>query len=244
MSSRSRSYLTEGTSGGVAGNGARAAALDASLERLPLERTLPTVVSSFGPGKLAVISAFGPGSLVVLHALHELGIRLPVLFVDTLHHFPETLQHVERVRDLYNLDLRIFRPYNSISEFEANHGPKLWERDLDGYQQISKVEPFRRATQNLDAWFTGRRREQSDTRAQLQVVEGTDQLKINPLANWTKSDVWRYILSNSIPYNPLHDQGYASIGDRPLTTPVAAGEPERAGRWRGVERTECGIHLG
>jgi phosphoadenosine phosphosulfate reductase len=243
MSSRARSSLPEAPAGDLAGSGARAASLNESRDGLPLERMLPELVDSFVPGKLAVVSAFGPGSLVLMHALHELEIRLPVLFVDTLHHFSETLEHVERVRDRYDLDLRVFRPYDTLSEFEASHGPRLWERDLDQYQRISKVEPFRRATADLEAWFTGRRREQSETRARLPIVEGTDQLKINPLANWSRSEVWRYILANQIPYNPLHDQGYASIGDRPLTTPIAAGEPERAGRWRGSERTECGIHV-
>jgi phosphoadenosine phosphosulfate reductase len=243
MSSRAQSFLSEASSASDPDSGDRATILNESLDGLPLERMLPAIVGSFPPGKLAVVSAFGPGSLVLLHALHELSIRLPVVFIDTLHHFPETIQHVERVRDLYDLDLRVFRPYETLAEFEAHHGPNLWERDLDLYQEISKVEPFRRATENLEAWFTGRRREQSETRARLPIVDGTTQLKINPVANWTRSDVWRYILENSIPYNPLHDQGYASIGDRLLTTPVAAGEPERAGRWRGSERTECGIHL-
>jgi phosphoadenosine phosphosulfate reductase len=217
--------------------------LSRRLEGREVDEILRIVADSFAPGRLAVVSAFGPASLVVLHKLHELGIRLPVLFIDTLHHFRETLEHVERVKSKYDLDLRVYRPADTRADFEARYGRELWARDLDKYQEVSKVEPFRRATADLDGWITGRRREQSNTRADLPVVEGGPQLRINPLASWTKSDVWRFILDHDIPYNPLHDQGYASIGDEPLTTTVREGEDERAGRWRGSDRTECGIHL-
>jgi phosphoadenosine phosphosulfate reductase len=107
---------------------------------------------------------------------------------------------------------------------------------------VSKVEPFRRASAGLDAWITGRRREQSATRAQLPLVESGAQLRINPLSDWNRTQVWRFILEHDIPYNRLHDLGFASIGDEPLTTAVGDGENERAGRWRGSPRTECGIH--
>lgn len=218
------------------------ARLNEELEGQPLERILTTVTAALPEGRVAVSSAFGPGSLVVMHALHGLGIRLPVLFVDTLHHFPETLELVERVTERYDLDVRVFRPAATREEFEERYGPRLWERDLDRYQDVSKVEPFRRATEAFDGWFTGRRRHQSQTRADLPVIEPGEKLKVNPLATWSKGDVWRFILDNDIPYNPLHDRGYPSIGDEPLTTAVGDGEDERAGRWRGLDRTECGIH--
>jgi phosphoadenosine phosphosulfate reductase len=219
-----------------------AQALDDSLEGLELPTILERVVGTFAPGKLAVSSAFGPGTMVVLHALHELGIRLPVIFIDTLHHFPETLEHVERSRVKYDLDLRVYRPCDTREEFEKRYGPRLWERDLDLYQQVSKVEPFQRATAGLEAWITGRRRHQSETRADLPIIDGEGPFRVNPLASWNRSEVWRYLLDNSVPYNPLHDLGYASVGDEPLTTAVSDGEGERAGRWRGTDRTECGIH--
>ncbi|HEX8695716.1 MAG TPA: phosphoadenylyl-sulfate reductase [Longimicrobium sp.] len=204
---------------------------------------LRAAADAFAPGRLAVVSAFGPGSLVVIHLLAELGLELPVLFVDTLHHFPETLELAERVRERYGLDLRVYRPAASRAEFEARWGERLWERDLDLYQQVAKVEPFRRATAGLEGWITGRRRDQAATRAHLPVFEGGLQVRVNPLAAWTRRQVWEFILAHGIPYNPLHDRGYASIGDEPLTTPLQAGEDERAGRWRGAGRTECGIHL-
>jgi phosphoadenosine phosphosulfate reductase len=217
--------------------------LNRVLEGAPVDDILRASLAAFAPNKLAVISAFGPTSLVVLHHLSTLAPRLPVIFIDTLHHFPETLEHVERVRERYQLNLKTYRPAASRAKFEARYGPRLWETDIELYQHVSKVEPFRRATANLDGWITGRRREQSETRAELPVFEVGERVKVNPLAGWTRGQVWNFILDHEIPYNPLHDQGYASIGDAPLTTPIAPGEPERAGRWRGLDKTECGIHL-
>ena len=216
--------------------------LNLELDEAEPEEILRTTLAAFAPYKLSVISAFGPASLVVLHHLARIAPRLPVIFIDTLHHFPETIEHVERVRERFDLNLKVYRPAASRAKFEARYGPRLWETDLDLYQHVSKVEPFRRATANLDGWITGRRREQSETRAQLPIFEVGDRVKVNPLASWSRARVWNFILDHEIPYNPLHDQGYASIGDAPLTTPVAPGEPERAGRWRGLDRTECGIH--
>jgi phosphoadenosine phosphosulfate reductase len=217
--------------------------LNGRLANLEVDELLRVAAAAFTPGRLALLSAFGPTSLVLLHKLHGLGIRLPTIFIDTLHHFPETLEHVEVVRRRYDLDLRVFRPCATRKEFEERYGPELWKRDLDRYQEVSKVEPYRRAIADLDAWITGRRREQSTARADLPLVEDGPRLRINPLLDWTRTDVWRFILDNGIPYNPLHDRGYASIGDQPLTTAVQAGEDERAGRWRGSGRTECGIHV-
>jgi phosphoadenosine phosphosulfate reductase len=214
-----------------------------ALEHAPADAVLRWAVEAFAGRRLAMVSAFGPGSAVLLHLLAEIGHSLPVLFVDTLHHFPETLALVERVRGRYGLNLRVFRPALSRAEMEARHGARLWERDLELYQQITKVEPFRRATAGLDGWITGRRRDQSATRGELAAVEGGERIRINPLARWTRQEVWDFIRRHDLPYNPLHDQGYASIGDAPLTTPVRAGEDERAGRWRGAGRLECGIHL-
>jgi phosphoadenosine phosphosulfate reductase len=199
-------------------------------------------VDAFPEESLALVSAFGPGSVVLVHLLAEIGARVPVIFIDTLHHFPETLEHVERVRARYAIDLRVHRPAESRAEFEAVHGPGLWARDLDRYQHVTKVEPFRCAIANLDAYITGRRRDQSATRFDLDIVESGRPEIINPLVAWTRRQVWDFIRAHDIPYNPLHDRGFTSIGDAPLTTPVRVDEPERAGRWRGLGLTECGIH--
>lgn len=224
------------------------AAVDAEAASRLLEGASPRevirwAVEAFAPGRLALVSAFGPGSAVLLHFLADAAPRLPVVFVDTLHHFPETLEHAERVRRRYGLDLRVHYPAESLVEFEARYGPRLWERDLEKYQRVAKVEPFQRAVADLDGWITGRRRDQSDSRTDLPVVQAGEKVRVNPLAGWTREDVWGFIRLNDLPYNPLHDQGYASIGDAPLTTPVAPGEHERSGRWRGTGKLECGIHV-
>jgi phosphoadenosine phosphosulfate reductase len=212
------------------------------LENADAATVLRWAIDAFAPGRLALVSAFGPGSAVLIHLLADIAPDLPVIFVDTLHHFDETLQHVERVRARYGLNLQVYRPLLGRAGIEAQHGPRLWERDLERYQQLTKVEPFRRATQHLDGWITGRRRDQAPTRADLPVVEGGERVRINPLAGWTRSRVWRFIREHGLPYNPLHDLGYGSVGDAPLTVPVRPGEHERAGRWPGSERLECGVH--
>lgn len=214
-----------------------------ALENAPAHHVLRWTVQTFPVSRFAMVSAFGPGSAVLIHLMAEIRARIPVIFVDTLHHFPETLEHVERVRARYDLDLRVYRPALDVDEIEALHGPRLWERDVELYQQITKVEPFRRATAELDGWITGRRRDQSSTRGDLPVIQGGERICVNPLARWTRQEVWDFIRLHDLPYNPLHDQGYASIGDAPLTTPVRPDEHERAGRWRGSGRLECGIHI-
>lgn len=174
---------------------------------------------------------------------------VPVVFLDTLHHFPETLETVDRAKARYNLDLRVYRAHgvSSREAFAARYGDALWERDVDRFHYLTKVEPLQRALAEVpvSAWITGRRRDQSTTRIAMPIIEKDSEgrLKINPLANWTRKDVWNYTLKHHVPYNPLHDQGYTSIGDEPLTTPVQNGEHERAGRWRGSAKTECGIHV-
>lgn len=199
-------------------------------------------IAAFPEGRLALSAAFGPGSLVLIHVLAKLGVRLPVIFIDTLHHFPETLEHVERVRARCDLDLRVFRPAASRVAFEVMHGPRLWERDLDRYHRLTKVEPFQRAMASFDAYLTGRRRDQAQTRTELPIIERGRPVVINPLAAWPREHVWAFIQAHDIHVNPLHDAGYASVGDAPLTTPINAGEHERAGRWRDLGRIECGIH--
>ncbi|MEM9264917.1 MAG: phosphoadenosine phosphosulfate reductase [Cyanobacteria bacterium P01_F01_bin.13] len=185
--------------------------------------------------------------LAITHMLYqELDARIPVIFLDTLHLFPETLATAQKAQMLYGLDLHTYRVAANIEKFVEHYGERLWERDVNQFHHLTKVEPMKRALEDLQvhAWITGRRRDQSSTRQKMPILE-LDQdgrLKINPLANWTKKELWHYIFAQSVLYNPLHDQGYTSIGDQPLTTKVQPGEDERAGRWRGSFKTECGIH--
>jgi phosphoadenosine phosphosulfate reductase len=214
----------------------------ARLDDAPAEEILRWSAQNFEDGEIALSSAFGPGSAVLIHMLADIAPQTPVIFIDTLHHFAETLEHVELVTNRYGLDLRVFKAAPDRETFEAQYGSRLWETDLERYQLLTKVEAFKQATQPLKGWITGRRRDQSSTRTQLPVIEVKEKIRINPLAAWSKKQIWDFILEHKLPYNPLHDRGYASVGDEPLTTPVGAGEHERAGRWRGNEKLECGIH--
>jgi phosphoadenosine phosphosulfate reductase len=216
--------------------------LDADIGEMDVRGVVEWAVQNVEAGKLIVSTSFGPSGLVNLHTVAEVAPDVPVVFIDTLYHFAETLELAEQIRDHYGLDLRIYRPAESREAFEREHGERLWERDLDRFHHLTKIEPMERALEGVHGWITGRRRDQSATRADMPIVEIGERIKINPLAAWGRGDVWRFVLDNDIPYNPLHDMGYASIGDEPLTTPIHLGEDERAGRWRGQARQECGLH--
>lgn len=219
-----------------------AAELDARFERSGPMDVMRWAIDTIPEGRLVMSSTFGVGGMVLIHLLGEEGIRVPVVFVDTLYHFPETIEHAERVADRYGLDLRIQKPAESRRTFEAEHGPKLWERDEELFHKLTKLDPMSEALSDVDGWITGRRRDQSSTRERMPYVEVGSWIKVNPIANWTYDAVWDFIKAHKVPYNPLHDLGYASIGDAPLTTPIRPGEHERAGRWRGSSRLECGLH--
>ncbi|MDB9529492.1 phosphoadenosine phosphosulfate reductase [Oscillatoria sp. CS-180] len=224
-------------------------ALNRAFESATPQDILRWAIKTFPTG-LAQTSSFSIP--VTLHMLYkELCPKqpVPVIFLDTLHHFPETLETVERAVERYDLNLHVYQAQGADSreEFVARYGSELWRRDIDRFHHLTKVEPLQRALEGISvkAWVTGRRRDQSATRRNMPILEedSDGRLKINPLANWTQKDLWTYVYYNDVIYNPLHDKGYASIGDEPLTTPVQAGEPERAGRWRGSAKTECGIHI-
>lgn len=203
-------------------------------------------------GQLVQSSGFNINGMVVMDILYrELkpAPPVPVLFLDTLHHFPETLELVQKAAKTYNLDLKVYKvpDVDSRKAFAARYGVALWHQDIEKFHYLTKKEPLERGLSELGAtaWITGRRRDQSHTRTQLPIFEldQKQRLKINPLATWTLKDSWTYIVKHSVLYNPLYDQGYPSIGDEPLTTQVTEGEDERAGRWRGTAKTECGMHI-
>lgn len=197
-------------------------------------------------------TAFGVSGMVIMDIIYrdlQPKPAVPVLFVDTLHHFPETLDLVEKAKARYNLDLKIYKnsEANNRAEFGCRYGYALWKRDINEFHTLTKVEPFQRAMDelNVTAWINGRRRDQASTRAEIPIFELDKQgrLKVNPLACWTRKETWKHVFEYRVPYNVLHDQGYGSIGDEPLTTPTGAGEHERAGRWRDSGKTECGLHI-
>lgn len=202
------------------------------------------------PTELVQTSAFNVDDMIITHILYsELKHPVPVIFLDTLFHFPQTLELVAKTKAIYNLDLQTYKTpdLDNREAFTAKYGEALWDRDISQFHQITKIEPLQRGLDELNtiAWITGRRRDQAVTRANMPVFEldGKNRLKVNPLTTWTRQKSWVYVAEHGVIYNPLHDQGYPSIGDEPITTKVGEGEDERSGRWRGSNKTECGIHI-
>lgn len=201
---------------------------------------------------LVQTSAFNVDDMVITDLLYrqfQPVHPVPVIFLDTLHHFPETLKLVSEAIDRYSLDLKTYKvpQIHTREAFAAQYSEALWDTDIAQFHYLTKIEPLQRGLAELHAvaWITGRRRDQAATRANLPVFEWDQQrrLKVNPLASWTRNQSWAYVMEHGVLYNPLHDRGYTSIGEEPLTTPVAEGEDERAGRWRGMGKMECGIHV-
>ncbi|KAI0015891.1 putative PHOSPHOADENOSINE PHOSPHOSULFATE reductase [Xylariomycetidae sp. FL0641] len=205
--------------------------------------------------RLYQTTAFGLSGLVTLDMLAKLREENPdaptidLVFLDTLYHFKETLDLVERVKERYSyLRVHVFKPLGceTAADFEAKYGEKLWETNAEQYDYLAKVEPQQRSYETLDiaAVLTGRRRSQA-ARNNIPVIEIDEErgvIKINPMVKWSFDQVRNYIKEHDVPYNALLDRGYKSVGDWHSTEPVAEGEDERAGRWKGQDKTECGIH--
>jgi len=198
--------------------------------------------------KIAISTAFGVEGCALVDMAVKLRPDVPVFTVDTDYLFAETLALRDRLVEKYKLNLKVLRPLITIEEQTQRHGLNLYQSNPDQCCAIRKVEPAQRAIEGLDAWITGLRRDQSESRAAIQILErydhadGQPYVKVNPLANWTRKDTWRYVMANGVPYNELLDRGYKSVGCWPCTRPVGEGEDERAGRWAGQGKTECGIH--
>ncbi len=203
----------------------------------------------FGP-RAAIGTSFQGAGLVMLHLAAQNRLALPVFTLDTGLLFPETLALKKRLEDFFGIEIEALQPDLTIEEQADINGPELWKHNPDLCCTIRKVLPLRDKLSELDCWVTGLRRQQSDTRAGIGIIElyvfdeqsGRDIIKLNPMANWTREAVWNYLRENHIPYNPLHDRGYGSIGCQPCTRHTTNGENERAGRWTGFNKVECGIH--
>lgn len=196
-------------------------------------------------GRIALVSSFGAESVVLLHMVSVMDRTTPVIFLDTHLLFPETLAYQMELADTLGLtDVRRITPSPSQIARTDPFG-KLRQHDKDACCALRKTVPLDFALHGFDAWITGRKRFQSDTRAALEFFEpeGQERLKINPLAHWTPDNIREYMSENNLPKHPLVAQGYPSIGCAPCTTKVAEGEDPRAGRWRGEDKTECGIHF-
>lgn len=194
---------------------------------------------------LVLASSFGAEDMVLLDMLTRISSDPQVFYLDTGLLFPETYQLIETVRQKYGVHAQRVTPQLSWEQQEMTYGDALWKRNPDQCCRMRKVEPLTRYLQGKQAWITGIRRDQTLTRRHAPIVafdEIHGLVKVNPLANWTEKDVFRYLTRQQVPYNPLHDQGYPSIGCIPCTQAINPGEDARSGRWAGQEKTECGLH--
>ena len=198
--------------------------------------------------KSAIGTSFQGAGLVMMHLAKLSQLPIPTFTLDTGLLFRETLDLKKRLEDFLNIKIETLVPDYSVEEQAKHFGEKLWEREPDQCCTLRKVVPLQAKLKTLDCWITGLRREQSDSRASIGVFElyevdpGKEIIKLNPMAKWSREEVWDYIKKHQIPYNPLHDKGYSSIGCYTCTRLVGKGENERAGRWTGFNKTECGIH--
>jgi len=217
--------------------------LNAQFDGAAPETIIAWAADRFMP-RLAATSSFQTQSVALLHLIGQVRPDLPVIFLDTGYHFPETLAYRDQLVAQFGLTLRIVRPAANATSGARAGGDALYRRDPDLCCYINKVEPMQRALAGLDAWISGIRRDQTAARAAIRTVEALPdgRLKINPLAAWTREDLWRYIHAHNLPAHPLFSQGYLSVGCAPCTSPVTRDQDERAGRWSGTGKTECGLH--
>lgn len=198
------------------------------------------------PGRTVLTCSWQQQSSVLIHMTRPFAEAIRVVDLDTGLLFPETYETRRALVERYGLELESFTPAQTVAEQAEAEGPELWKRDPDRCCALRKVAPLEDALRGAQAWITGIRRAQSATRATARPVELDDArgvVKIQPLVAWTDEDVMGYLYAHDIPYNPLHDRGYPSIGCVPCTRAVAPGEDPRAGRWAGTGKTECGLHL-
>jgi phosphoadenosine phosphosulfate reductase len=218
--------------------------ISSELELESAEAVLRWALREFG-SDVALATGFGAEGCVLIRMLSEIDRNARMFYLDTDLLFPETYELIGKLEARYGVHFEQRTSQLSLAAQAARYGERLWEREPDVCCQLRKVEPLREMLSGLRAWITAIRRDQTPARAGARVVERDrkfDLIKINPLAGWSSRDVWRYIQEHDIPYNPLYDLGYRSIGCQPCTTLVQIGENDRAGRWRGIAKTECGLH--
>ena len=220
-------------------------------EFAPPERLIEWAVGRFESWRIVVTTAFGMEGCALIDMIARTGARLAITYLDTHFLFPETYALRDRLAERYS-NLRLVNAGSELTPEEQaeRYGPELWRTDPDRCCALRKVVPMWRVMEDSDVWLTGIRRDQSPARANTQVVEWDwrfDVLKVNPFAHWTRVQVWEYVRANNVPYNPLHGEGYPSIGCTHCTRPVPGsviGEYSREGRWSGTDKRECGLHLG
>ncbi|MCU7812251.1 MAG: phosphoadenylyl-sulfate reductase [Candidatus Thiodiazotropha sp. (ex Notomyrtea botanica)] len=219
--------------------------LNRKLEKLSADERIEWVLHNL-PGNHVLTSSFGIQSALMLHLITRIAPGIPVILVDTGYLFPETYRFVDELTDRLRLNLQVFRGENSPVWQESRYG-RLWEQGVSGiehYNRINKVEPLQRALKTLDvgSWFAGLRRQQSDSRASLPIVRKQDgRFKIHPIIDWHNRDVHQYLQQHRLPYHPLWEKGYVSVGDVHTSRPIEVGMREEETRFFGLKR-ECGIH--
>jgi phosphoadenosine phosphosulfate reductase len=218
--------------------------LSESFERSTPEEILAWALERY-QDKFTMATAFGPEGMVILEMLSRINPKCHVFNLDTGYQFQETLRLRDQVAEIYGIEVELMRPALSVVDYETLHGGPVYKTDPGKCCGDRKLDVLKRVALGKLAWASAIRRDQSPDRAKASIV-GWDKkfhlVKVSPLANWTKKHVWDRILSSKIPYNPLHDQGYTSIGCWPCTRAVTFGEDERAGRWSGTGKSECGLH--
>ena len=219
-------------------------AIAQALEPADAVEILRWAVERYGR-RLTFSTGFGPEGCALIDMIARHDVPIDLFTLDTGLLFPETRELWSELQDRYGVTIRGGRPIQTVQEQAATHGDKLWERSPDSCCKLRKVFPLRAQLARVDAWVTAIRREQTPQRANAMTVEWDEKFaiaKVNPLVRWTKTDVWSYLDAHGVPYNRLHDRDYPSIGCTHCTTAVSDGEDERAGRWRGISKTECGLH--
>lgn len=202
-------------------------------------------VDRFHP-RLTMATAFGAEGCCIIHMLAEIEPGVRVFNLDTGYQFEETLEVRERIKERYGLEVELVRPELSVADYEQANGGPLYNTRPDQCCFDRKIVPLRKALAGAEAWVSAIRADQTADRAAASVVQWDAKfnlVKVNPLLTWNRRDVWKFVLDNNIPYNKLHDEGYQSIGCRPCTRPTGAGDDERAGRWAGTAKKECGLHV-
>ncbi len=220
------------------------AAISLSFETASPQEILKWAVDRFGK-RFTMATAFGPEGMTIIHMLAKISPKTPIFNLDTGYQFPETLALRERIKDRYGIEVELKRPTLSVEEYERINGGPVYKTEPNRCCADRKLSVLREAARGMYAWASAIRRDQSPDRSVAPIVAWDKKfqlVKVSPLANWTKKQVWGLITSEDIPYNPMHDSGYTSIGCWPCTRAVSLGEDERAGRWSGTAKTECGLH--
>jgi phosphoadenosine phosphosulfate reductase len=214
------------------------------LETATPQEILRYAVDRFAP-LFTMATAFGPEGMTLIHMLAEIAPDTPIFNLDTGYQFAETLELRERVKQRYGIEIELKKPDTTVEQYEAMHGGPVYKTDPNRCCFDRKLRVLHESARGMHAWASAIRRDQSDDRQRAEIV-GWDKkfqlVKISPLANWTKKEVWNLISKHEIPYNPLHDKGFPSVGCWPCTRAVQMGEDERAGRWSGFAKKECGLH--